>query len=432
MAVNLLDFLQDQFTPHTVDELSDKLNETPEATRRAVEGVLPAVLGGLVSRTHESGGASAVLDVLKDGNYTNTPLDVSQVADSRDEMQAASASGSSLLDKIFGDNTDKVAGAIATHSGVKQPSALVLMGLVGSVLMNMLGRQFGEKGLSSDNLRTLLAGQTNLIRSAFPAGLVGLETLLGLDKLHTPTGGPDAAQGVTNATNTPVDPDIPKSPEIDRRRENGWQRWVLAALAALIVVLLVQKCREPQTSTEGYTNAEEKKPAGEYETAASGANPAQALNDNSNGPRVNVSLPGNRSISTPENSFSYNLARFVEGKPKDLSRVFALQDLKFESNTDKIIPDSRQELKDLKTILEAYPSMHVKVTGYTDSRGTDETNQKLSEARATAVKQALIESGIAADRIDTNAKGEKQPEATNATAEGRQENRRTELQVTKL
>jgi OOP family OmpA-OmpF porin len=67
--------------------------------------------------------------------------------------------------------------------------------------------------------------------------------------------------------------------------------------------------------------------------------------------------------------------------------------------------------------------------GHTDSIGSDAYNQALSERRANAVKDYLVSKGIEKNRVYTEGKGEKQPIATNATAEGRAKNRRTEIEV---
>ena len=76
--------------------------------------------------------------------------------------------------------------------------------------------------------------------------------------------------------------------------------------------------------------------------------------------------------------------------------------------------------------------MEIKVVGHTDSQGPESINQPLSEARAEAVKTALVERGIAASRITTKKAGETEPIATNATPQGRQRNRRIDVIVTKL
>jgi OmpA-OmpF porin, OOP family len=68
------------------------------------------------------------------------------------------------------------------------------------------------------------------------------------------------------------------------------------------------------------------------------------------------------------------------------------------------------------------------VTGHTDSVGTEAYNQRLSERRANTVKEYMVSQGIAAGKITTVGKGELQPVATNKTKEGRQKNRRTDIE----
>lgn len=279
MAVNLVTFLKDQFTPLVIDQLSSELSESPENIRRTADAAIPAVLGGMARRVRE-GGASDVLDILKDGNYRNVPIEVSQVTTTEDEARAAAASGASLLDEIFGTDAEAVFDSVIRYGGVQRRSALTIMGLVGSELMGTLGRQYNDKSLSADNLGTLMAGQETSIREAMPAGLSPVTDLLGLNEPQETIADRETAQAVTSFSGTPVNPDIPKSPEVDRRRENGWQRWVMAALGLLIILLIVQKCREPQNSTEGITDTTAAKtPAGTFDTPASGTNIPDKLNE---------------------------------------------------------------------------------------------------------------------------------------------------------
>jgi OOP family OmpA-OmpF porin len=71
----------------------------------------------------------------------------------------------------------------------------------------------------------------------------------------------------------------------------------------------------------------------------------------------------------------------------------------------------------------------VEVAGHTDSVGTDQYNQGLSERRANSVRDYLVEQGVRASRLTAVGYGENRPVATNDTADGRQENRRVELVV---
>ncbi|NRA48157.1 MAG: OmpA family protein [Phaeodactylibacter sp.] len=84
------------------------------------------------------------------------------------------------------------------------------------------------------------------------------------------------------------------------------------------------------------------------------------------------------------------------------------------------------ELNALASFLTDRPTIHVEIAGHTDDVGEADDNQLLSEQRAGAVRQYLIEQGIAPERITHRGYGETAPKATNETADGRQQNRRVE------
>ena len=77
----------------------------------------------------------------------------------------------------------------------------------------------------------------------------------------------------------------------------------------------------------------------------------------------------------------------------------------------------------------AYPSLHLQVEGHTDSVGTDDYNQQLSEKRAGAVRDYLVQQSISADAIEARGFGKTEPVASNDTPEGRQQNRRVEMVI---
>jgi OmpA-OmpF porin, OOP family len=81
----------------------------------------------------------------------------------------------------------------------------------------------------------------------------------------------------------------------------------------------------------------------------------------------------------------------------------------------------------IKEILKNYPNAKFSIEGHTDSDGSDKLNQKLSEDRANAVRNVLIEKGVNADNLTAVGFGESKPEASNKTAAGKAQNRRTEV-----
>lgn len=104
--------------------------------------------------------------------------------------------------------------------------------------------------------------------------------------------------------------------------------------------------------------------------------------------------------------------------------------LHFERDSSKILRDSYGKIVQFATFLKRNPLYDVTITGHTDSRGSMAKNMKLSQDRAEATKQALINEGVDASRITTAGKGELSPIASNRTPEGRQLNRRIEIRLT--
>jgi outer membrane protein OmpA-like peptidoglycan-associated protein len=83
----------------------------------------------------------------------------------------------------------------------------------------------------------------------------------------------------------------------------------------------------------------------------------------------------------------------------------------------------------LADLMKKRPDARIQVQAFTNSRGSTAHNQQLSQQRAEAVQQALIERGVPASRISAEGRGEMQPIASNDTAAGREKNRRVEVVV---
>jgi outer membrane protein OmpA-like peptidoglycan-associated protein len=107
--------------------------------------------------------------------------------------------------------------------------------------------------------------------------------------------------------------------------------------------------------------------------------------------------------------------------------VLTLGDVLFETGKAALRPGALQNLYPLVTFLQKYPERRVVIEGYTDSVGSDAYNLDLSERRADAVRDFLLHNGVNPAQLTTRGYGKASPVASNATAEGRQQNRRVEL-----
>jgi OOP family OmpA-OmpF porin len=117
-------------------------------------------------------------------------------------------------------------------------------------------------------------------------------------------------------------------------------------------------------------------------------------------------------------------------KPKPVAeKVTLAADVLFDFDKAVLKNEGKSKLDDLATKVKAINLEVVIAIGHTDSIGADAYNQKLSVRRAESVKAYLVSKGVAPNRIYTEGKGEKQPVASNKTADGRQKNRRVEIEV---
>jgi len=103
--------------------------------------------------------------------------------------------------------------------------------------------------------------------------------------------------------------------------------------------------------------------------------------------------------------------------------------LLFDTESDVLNANARQNLTSLANSLDHYPNTDLLIVGHTDSKGTDAYNMSLSERRAAAVVNYLASQGVARTRLRPAGRGELEPVATNDTDEGRAMNRRVEVAI---
>lgn len=109
--------------------------------------------------------------------------------------------------------------------------------------------------------------------------------------------------------------------------------------------------------------------------------------------------------------------------------IVNMSDVLFKSGSEELRPQVREKLAKISGIVTAHPGLKLELEGYTDSVGSEEFNQKLSEGRARNAMNYLISQGVSADSIVSRGFGESKPIESNDTEQGRQMNRRVEMIV---
>jgi outer membrane protein OmpA-like peptidoglycan-associated protein len=134
----------------------------------------------------------------------------------------------------------------------------------------------------------------------------------------------------------------------------------------------------------------------------------------------------NREIDVPggDHHMTYSLTLKY-----DPPKVYTLKNVFFETGLSTLRKESFPALDELVAALKVKPRLVIEIAGHTDNVGSPESNQKLSENRATAVRDYLLKHGIGPNRVTAKGYGETQPVASNETPDGRQQNRRTEVRI---
>jgi outer membrane protein OmpA-like peptidoglycan-associated protein len=109
--------------------------------------------------------------------------------------------------------------------------------------------------------------------------------------------------------------------------------------------------------------------------------------------------------------------------------IVNMSDVLFDTGKYTLKPGAREKLAKIGGIILAHPGLKLQVEGHTDSVGSNEYNQQLSEERANSVREYLVSQGVAATAVTARGFGKSQPVTDNSTAAGRQQNRRVELVV---
>jgi outer membrane protein OmpA-like peptidoglycan-associated protein len=226
--------------------------------------------------------------------------------------------------------------------------------------------------------------------------------------------------GEAIATDSIVPPIHNRAVEGAPARRNFYLPWIVGIIGLILILLLLMRACAPRTE----------------ETAA--IRPAATITPTANGPApastpplpvAPVTLPGGATLNLPANTLNYEVQRFLASSDP-APRSFTFDKLNFDTGSAAIRPEDEATVDALAQILNAYPKARVNIVGYTDAEGTAPANAQLGQQRADAVVAALAKRGVPAGRMQAVSRGEANPVETNATAQGRFDNRRTGLVVT--
>jgi hypothetical protein len=177
MAFNLLEAVSGLFTGSMVNKAASSLGESETAVQKAMNGVVPAVLTGILNKAGSGNGPlNSVFNMAKDASDSG-------ILNNLGGLLGAGGSGLSNLANmaggIFGDKLGNVASLISNYAGIKTSSASSLLNVTAPAALGVIGRYASNNSLSPAGLLAMLASQKDKILSVIPSGL-GLAGALGL------------------------------------------------------------------------------------------------------------------------------------------------------------------------------------------------------------------------------------------------------------
>lgn len=448
MSTNLIDLIKGQLGPATVSQTATQLGESESGISKAISALLPAVVGGFANSNAKSELFSTIQEASTSGLLSNI----------LGNLNGTDSVVSKILSLIFGDG-DKLAAitnAVSSYAGIKTESTNSLLNLVTGATAGTLGRYAIENNLDISSFGNLLEEQKSLLTTLLPAGFsfasLGLGNWFGTVDAEPVNVIPEAHQKPLADVNpvTPVteerpivteNPIVTDAPKVEVNRSgttheivsdnsgggNIW-KWLLPLLLLLLLGWFFWKQCNKKTEVVPVTTTDSSAVIVDSTNATS--EPVEVTRES-----MVVTLPSGKTLQAYKGGIEDQIVTFLksddyknstEAQLKD--RWFNFDNLNFEFGNAKLTPESQVQLDNLKAILAEFPDAKIKIGAYTDKKGDEAVNLKLSGERATVVKSALNSAQV----IEAEGYGSKFAKVpADATDKERESDRKTAVRFTK-
>ena len=387
MAGSIIDTVMGFLGPQVAGPIANQMGESTDTIQRGLQGGAAAMLAGLAAKADEPGFLSQIFGMIT--NSANTPAALSGLSGTATAGSPLIDLGSRFLSSLFGSRMGAVTDTVGQFSGLGANKASTLLSMAAPLVLGALGKYVRDNNVSAANLGSELKNEVPSLQRFLPAGFRNLFA-----------GVPGAVAGVPAQTAATT---------------NKWL-WPVVLLAALLLAGLwfFNRSKAP------------------VQEAGNAVGDATSSTMSALGDFFKTKLPNGVELNIPKFGIENKLLAFIQDTSKSVDDTtwFNFDRLLFDTGKATLQASSEEQLNNIAEILKAYPSVHVKIGGYTDNTGDAAANKALSEARAKNVMDALISKGVDASRLEAEGYGDQYPVGDNSTEEGRAQNRRIALRVT--
>ena len=423
MSVNLLDLAKSSLTPILLSKAGSLFGLDEGIASKALGAVLPTLLSGVLSKSTTPQGADSLLNAIKDDSVdSNIVNNLSGLLSSEAGVQSLGTQGGKLLGFLFGDKASGLGEQIANIAGVPSEASSGVKGLTAlaaPALFGLLKNQVLGSNLNASGLSTLLANQIPHLEKALPAQVA---QWLGWGSLGSFFGGIaskfGSSLGAAGSAATAAAATVGSTALDTGKKSGGLLKWLIPLLVlGAIALWALRSCGGPKPHDMPPP------PPPAAPTAAQPAAPSAAP------AAPAVPFDAKAAIATAQGKYDAALKALEASGKCDapaLANALSLYVVNFASGSAALPIGDVAELKKAVPALKLCAKDNVKlvVVGHTDNVGNPAANQKLSEARANALKALFVGQGLSAAMFTASGKGDTEPVGDNKTEEGKFKNRR--------
>lgn len=376
MAFDLLSTLKNIFNNEFSNKAAASLGESESNVQKAIGGIIPTVLTGLLNKASSPGDAGSILGLVKEA----ASGDFSRLSNLGGAIPAELlARGAEILRSLFGSKAADITSAIASYAGIKTTSAETLLQSAAPASLGVIGQQAASQNLGASGIIGLLNSQKDKILAAVPSGL-GLASILSLGNLGDI--GKNLGNVVSSISGNAGKAIANEGRAVETAVSYRWL-WMLVLLLAIILLLWY--------FLKGCNNQHAMAPADSVQTSQMEDTAISHVTTPGTRESIKVTLPDGVVLDAYKGGIEDQLVNFLKdpstqgGKDK----WFDFDNLNFKTASAELTDDSKVQVQNLVAILNAFPKLKIKIGGYTDARGDSVLNRKLSQERADAVYSAL-------------------------------------------
>lgn len=402
MSNTLINSVRSVFTDTLISKFAALLNEAQGNIQKAVQAAVPIVLTEILHQAGTPEGAAKIGNLSKQAAGNDFFGQIHEFGDGAGSLVAGSVllkRGSDFAGSLLGERIDIVIKEISRYSGASISSASFITGVASNAALDSVGRQMAANpNWDAKGLVLWLDTQRESINGAIPTGLE-VKRPLGIHR-------------------------YPREKAVRTRRS----RVLTVVLGAIVVLVALYFEFRPNKYPDPVSSVN---PA---DTLATAQTRVVSLRDTGHSAIIRVTLPNGKVLDVPKGGTEDQLVIFLSDPQAKLHKKrgdwFDFTQIGFASNSASLLLESEMQLKNIAAILTSFPNARIKIGGYSDNTGDSAENVRLSQKRADNVLAKLVDLDARRSQlVGAEGYGPNYPVGDNATAAGRNMNRRMSIDV---